>query len=260
MRWYLIFYVLSNTVKIPVNSYDLVLYKEGVVPMENSVSGSCKEAFACRTGEWNVHARLITVFVLIVLLLAGSGYADGFDIVRDGKATTMIVIPDKAVDCVKRAAEELQYYVKEASGATLEIVNESAGAKTEQGCIYLGGCEAAKQAGIVTDKLTRNGFIIKTIGSDLFLAGRDTAYAWTAHDYPAETGTLLAVYNFLDRQMGVRWLWPGKLGEVVPKTSTISIAKLDQTVTLPLISSRFYAYHLGRGVVQSTGSRTIQKR
>ena len=47
---------------------------------------------------------------------------------------------------------------------------------------------------------------------------------------PAETGTLLAVYNFLDCQMGVRWLWPGKLGEVVPKVSTIRIGNLDQTV------------------------------
>jgi len=187
------------------------------------------------------------IWTLIVMLLAGSVYAGGFDIVRDGKAAAAIVIPDKPVDCVQRAAAELQYYIKEASGATLEIVSESDANQISRNYIYLGACKAAVSAGIVTDKLTRNGFVIKNIGSNLFLIGRDTAYPWTAYDMPAETGTLLAVYNFLDRQMGVRWLWPGKLGEVVPKASTISISKLDETVTLPLISSRFYAYHWDAG-------------
>lgn len=215
--------------------------------MEDSAISSYKQTSACRTGEWDIPAWLIAVFILIVMLLAGSGYAGGFDIVRDGKPMTVIVIPDKPVDCVKRAAEELQYHVKEASGATLEIVSESAGAKTEQGCIYLGACKATTSVGIVTDKLTRNGFIIRTVGANFFLAGRDTAYLWYAHDMPAETGTLLAVYNFLDRQMGVRWLWPGKLGEVIPKASTISVGKLDQTVVLPLISSRFYPHSWDAG-------------
>ena len=38
--------------------------------------------------------------------------------------------------------------------------------------------------------------------------------------------------------MSVRWLWPGKLGEVIPKASTIRIGKLNRTVVLPLRSSR----------------------
>ena len=196
--------------------------------MEDLIGRACKQTW------------LPAGVVLIVMLLPSSNYAAGFDIVRDGKPMTKIVIPDKPVACVKRAAEELQYYVKEASGATLEIVSESDGDRTSRGRIYLGACEATKQAGVSTDGLTRNGFIIRVVGSGLFLAGRDTVYAWTAHDSPAETGTLLAVYNVLDRHMGVRWLWPGKLGEVIPKAPTISIAKLDQTVALPLRSSRYH--------------------
>ena len=198
------------------------------------------------------------IWTLIVMLLAGSVYAGGFDIVRDGKAAAAIVIPDKPVDCVQRAAAELQYYIKEASGATLEIVSESDANQISRNYIYLGACKAAVSAGIVTDKLTRNGFVIKNIGSNLFLIGRDTAYPWTAYDMPAETGTLLAVYNFLDRQMGVRWLWPGKLGEVVPKASTISISKLDETVTLPLKSSRFHPSY--RAPVEGWSSEKVRKQ
>ena len=29
-------------------------------------------------------------------------------------------------------------------------------------------------------------------------------------------GTLFAVYDVLDNDLGVRWLWPGKSGEFVP--------------------------------------------
>jgi hypothetical protein len=35
-------------------------------------------------------------------------------------------------------------------------------------------------------------------------------------------GTLFAVYDWLDTQMGVRWLWPGELGTVVLRKSTLS--------------------------------------
>ena len=216
------------------------------------------EAFTWRKGVFGATGRLAAVWASIVMVLTGPGCADAIDLVRDGKPMTAIVIPDKSVDCVRRAAEELRYYVEEMSGVTLEIISESAKPQTKRGHIYLGPCKATKRAGIVTDKLTRNGFIIRVVGSDLFLAGRDTVYSWTAHDSPAETGTLLAVYNLLDRQMGVRWLWPGKLGEVVRKASTISIGKLDQTVALPLRSSRFHPSY--RGVVEGWSSEKARRQ
>lgn len=44
-----------------------------------------------------------------------------------------------------------------------------------------------------------------------------------------EHGTLNAVYDFL-RGLGARWYYPGEVGEVLPKTATIALPKLDQTV------------------------------
>ena len=193
------------------------------------------------------HTWLIAVLTLTVILSPSSGSAGESDIVRDGQAMMVITIPDKAVEVVRRAAWEFQYHVKESSGVTLEIVSESAEPQTKKGHIYLGACKATEQAGIVTDKLTRNGFIIRTVGTDIFLVGRDAAGPWHVMDWPLEHGTLLAVYDFLDSQMGVRWLWPGKLGEVIPKSSTICIDGLDKTVSLPLISSRYYAYQWDDG-------------
>ena len=126
--------------------------------MQNLISRSYKQVW------------LIAGLALIAMLLPNLSCAAGagVDIVRDGKAIAVIVIPDKAIDSVQRAAWELQYHVKEASGATLEIVAESAEPQTKQGRIYLGVCKTTRQVGIVTDKLTRNGFIIKTVGKNIY--------------------------------------------------------------------------------------------
>jgi hypothetical protein len=40
-------------------------------------------------------------------------------------------------------------------------------------------------------------------------------------------GTSFAVYRFLDRWLGIRWLWPGENGEVVPKASSLLIEPMN---------------------------------
>ncbi|MBD3290669.1 DUF4838 domain-containing protein [candidate division KSB1 bacterium] len=42
-------------------------------------------------------------------------------------------------------------------------------------------------------------------------------------------GTLFGVYHFLEKYCGVRWLWPGKLGEVIPRQEILAIKSIDET-------------------------------
>lgn len=199
----------------------------------------CRKFFFQSGQPGSLRMGLLTAAIGIMLSWANTGWSAAFDLVREGKPAAVIIIPEKAFNVVERAAEELQYYVKEASGATLEIIRENVKTQNGLGSLYLGPCQATGQAGIAPDKLSRNGFIIKTVGTDLFIVGHDMEGPWFAHDY-IESGTLLGVYNFLDRQMGIRWLWPGKLGELIPKAATISVGVLDQTTAMPLLSSRFH--------------------
>ncbi|MBN1674012.1 MAG: DUF4838 domain-containing protein [Kiritimatiellae bacterium] len=39
-------------------------------------------------------------------------------------------------------------------------------------------------------------------------------------------GTVYATYEFLERALGVRWYWPGELGLVAPKRSTVSLDRM----------------------------------
>ena len=88
------------------------------------------------------------------------------------------------------AAEDLQLLFKEATGVTLPITTENTiNYTTEAKIINLGANDLLKSAGFIADasELSRNGFIIKTKGDNVFIAG---AY---------DEGTMFGVYGFLEQ-------------------------------------------------------------
>ena len=80
--------------------------------------------------------------------------------------------------------------------------------------IFIGATSAGKRIGDLT-KLQPEGFVIKREGGDVFIIGGDETDAGLAVD-----GTFYGVCEFLERFVGVRWLMPGPVGEVVPRQST----------------------------------------
>jgi len=188
-----------------------------------------------------------TFFACVLLCGCSISYAtkpvperSALDVVRNGQPRATIIIPDDAVPCVRTAAEELQYHLRESSGATLKIVQESEKPSAAGGSIYLGSCKATSAAGIDATSFAPKTFAIKSAGGNLYLAGRDGDVAWLAHGRRgSKTGTLLAVYEFLDRFLGVRWLWPGKLGEVIPRRTNLRIDSVDLRIRLPIAQSRW---------------------
>lgn len=59
-------------------------------------------------------------------------------------------------------------------------------------------------------------------------------------------GSLTAVHEFLER-LGVRWYWPGELGEVVPQLDSIALPAVDETIepAYPLRNFMFSQYFWG---------------
>jgi hypothetical protein len=60
-----------------------------------------------------------------------------------------------------------------------------------------------------------------------------------------EYGTANAVYSFLQDDLGVRWFWPGELGEDVPKRDRIAIAPTERRYH-PQIRSRGGVFNYSR--------------
>ena len=77
---------------------------------------------------------------------------------------------------------------------------------------------------------------VKTVGGNLFLFGRDVVRGDVADLWAkCSRGTMYAVYDFLAKSCGVRWLWPGDSGEFVPKKKVLHLdASADYVLHKPL--------------------------
>ncbi len=142
-------------------------------------------------------------------------------LVEAGAARATIVVAEKPSDQATEAAEALRGYIEKISGAKLTIARENEGVDGVR--ILVGHSKAVRDLGIdvpsgFTRKLNEEGFVTKTVGNALVLAGNED---WRYR------GTLFAVYDFLEG-LGCRWFLPGPYGEVIPKTKTIRVAALDK--------------------------------
>ena len=152
----------------------------------------------------------------------------GVDITGNGKAVADIAIPENPVSSVRFAAEELQKFIRLVSGAELEIVSCKAPRK-HSNRIFV-GCGAAP-----ADK-TPFAWRVKADKNDLYLHGNDREVYSDKIDFHEKIiewgvtscGSLLAVYEFLDKELGIRYLRPGDVGIIAPSIKSISFKPFDR--------------------------------
>ncbi len=173
-------------------------------------------------------------------LLQASAARSALDLVVDREARAVLVIPDDALPAVKAAAEELQYHVRRASGAELPIVAESR-RPPSGGLVFLGACAAARGLGLDAAGLPPNGYRVRNAPGALYVAGDDGPgdVFWVQHGNRTRVGTLFAVYEILETQLGVRWLWPGPFGEVIPSMATVRLDVPDHDGRPPFLHARW---------------------
>ena len=136
-------------------------------------------------------------------------------VARDGRPTATIVIGQEASDLEQAAAEALQSYLEEMSGALLPIQTDEA--DIEGNRILVGRTRLTEAAGVAVTPTNpgREGFRLRTAGRDVVVAGSDPL------------GTLYGAHTLLEA-LGVRWFLPGSLGEDVPRQPTIVVPPLDE--------------------------------
>ncbi len=162
--------------------------------------------------------------------------SEGFEIAKAGIAKAVIVIPASADADVKLASEELCNHIEKATKVRLSIITDDSPIPASMNRIYLGACHRTLQAGLMPDELISNYFYVKVAVNELFLAGKDKM-----EKEKESRGTLFAVYHWLDTQLGVKWLWPGEVGTVIPKTEIVtSGAEGQQLIMAPFIHSRMW--------------------
>lgn len=144
-------------------------------------------------------------------------------LVEEGKPTATIVLGAEASEQAAEAAAYLQEYVQKISGATLPIVSE--GDSIQGTRILVGRSESVRALGVAlpgghTHQMNEEAFIVRTIGSDLALVGNED---WNYR------GTVFAVADFLEKELGCRWYFAGPYGEVLPSMESIRVGDLNRT-------------------------------
>jgi hypothetical protein len=154
---------------------------------------------------------------------------------ENGEAKGEIVVFEQRNLVTMFAAKELQYFLKLATGADFPIAKTCSGKGVS---FVLGDGEWPRTWGIDIKNMPRDSFIIRngngTPDNVILIAGRDDVYAdaekaltrgvWAQY---YERGTVFGVYEFLERFIGVRFYFPGEMGTVVPKISTLSVPSMD---------------------------------
>lgn len=176
------------------------------------------------------------IAVIILSLCAALPGMAQVSLVRDGAARAVLVTADTPTATTRYAADELVWHVKQATGVALAIVPESNAPSDLHTRVYLGDTETGRRFGIDTEHLPREAFILRSVGNDLFIAGHEGEGEPLSTHNP-NAGTLFGVYEFLERHLGARWLWPGELGTFVPKTDTVECWSANET-TVPALAYR----------------------
>ncbi len=135
-------------------------------------------------------------------------------IAENGKSDYTIVCPKHPSECEHFAARELAKYIKLSTGAELPIISDE-GATLGQKLIVgqNNSLYVDLEWPIRWDKLGKEGFWLQSVGSDIFLAGS------------AERGALYAVYEFLERCVGIRFFAPDET--YIPQKPNLHVSNLD---------------------------------
>jgi len=161
-----------------------------------------------------------------VILTCAIGVAGAGEmiVVEKGVSRTPIFVADGAGPETQQAVKELAEYVKKISGASPEVI-VGFPSPAPASAIWIGAQPelASLFPGVSFELKHPEEIMCVCNGKHLAILGRDRTYGGKQ----VEFGTVNAIYTFIEKRLGVRWLWPGPLGEDIIKQDTIAFAPFE---------------------------------
>jgi len=180
-------------------------------------------------------ARLLAVALVLALHCTGA-------VLRP--ETTEVVVPQTAPKTVQFAACEMTNFLSRVFGREIPVVSVRTPGRT---ALILGDSAESRAAGIDVSKLARDEYVLRADADAVCIVGRDDPKVnveWVLNhggkmSMHFEHATAMGVYGFLERHAGVRFYFPGELGEIVPKLGSIDVPA-GETRVRPDFTSRYY--------------------
>ena len=153
--------------------------------------------------------------MLAAMLLAASAMGDV-------QPAMEIVLPGKPSPVEAFAAKELAEHWRMATGKDAATVADASG-----GAAWV--FRLGRAAKIDVSGLAKNSAMVRIGKGVVDIAGPDSMEGQPLRRSTV-AGTLFGVYDFLEREMGVRWLWPGELGTICPARRNPVFAPKEWTI------------------------------
>lgn len=186
--------------------------------------------------------KKFTVFLLTVLFFTA---VDAMDLLKDGKwAIRAVVIRPDASRSEIHAANELRNHLAKVAGISAPELLRDNGQLPDGSYIFLGNTASTQRAVTLPQDMVKSYGEIVVIGDDVYICGKDEAGNW---QWDISQGTLFATYEFIEKFLGVRWLWPGDLGTYAPRKTDISVPEGKIVVRPRLAASRWRIPRSGNG-------------
>lgn len=163
------------------------------------------------------------VVLMAVGVLLCASISPALTITDEGEPVAMIIVPRRSTATEQFAADELQSYLEQISDAVVVIGPEEDFAEGPR--LLIGDTEAGRSLAPI-DGAEPETFVVRVVGDDLVLRGA------------GDRATLYAVYDFLEQDLGCRWLGPGETWEEIPQRASIEVGPIDRT-ELPGMKYRF---------------------
>lgn len=169
----------------------------------------------------------------------------------DGKAATAIALPVGASDLEQQAARLLQEHLEALIGSEPAVVFENhlgqdaeTGRPTADGSvlesvIFVGETLAAAKAGLSSEDLPEEGYFIRATAPSIYIVGRNRNARGKS-----VSGLVYGALGFLENHLGVRWLWPGPSGTVLPRNPDLEVSPFEET-DAPAVAHRTLRYSSG---------------
>lgn len=176
--------------------------------------------------------RVIVVLLLMCALCA----AEEIALVHPDHPAPVLVVPASMEDQEQYAVADLQDYLQRITGREFAVATEP----PEEGmAIRVGNVPGNEDFREAAEKLGRDGFVIDVSEGGIRVLGG------------SKFGTAYGVYELLER-LGVRWLYPGKWGEVVPDNPEIRLPA-GRTEDKPVFAIRqMHISHYGNNLNDPT--------
>lgn len=145
----------------------------------------------------------------------------GTDLIMESSKAFVITYPEKHLQVEKIAADELAEYLSKSVGAKTKVIPESKLKTANEADAYIGKCKFTRTQDFYVEKLKQEGFQIAVKNGKLFVYGDDGK--GKPFSSANRTGTLFGVYDFLEKELGITWIWPGENGEDVPRYKELKL-------------------------------------